>query len=152
MLAKITTATKCLIGAPETNKIPPKIIKTNNAVPKSLSNIISASITTKPGKIKLIGFLPATKSIRRNWNAHQSIKPNLANSDGCSVKPAISIQFLFPLIFFPRDGTKGSSNINIESVKLTLANLGHISPLTLYTQYEAAAPRIKKKNCLINIE
>ena len=59
-------AIKFLIGAPDTNKIPPKIIKTSKAVPKSLSNIINPSITTKPGKIKPIGFLPETRSILRN--------------------------------------------------------------------------------------
>ena len=57
---------KCLMGAPEMNKIPPKIIATNKAVPKSFSKIIKPSITTKPGQINAIGFLPATRSILRN--------------------------------------------------------------------------------------
>jgi len=48
---------KFLIGAPDMNKIPPKIINTKRAVPRSLSNKINNSIATSPGAIRKIRFL-----------------------------------------------------------------------------------------------
>ena len=73
------------------------------------------NFTNKPGKsLKKFFNLEGASPIFRSCRAHQSIKPNFANSDGCKVKPAISIQFLFPLMFFPRFGINGSSKIMIE--------------------------------------
>ena len=147
------SARKCLIGAPDTNKIPPKIINTKRAVPRSRSNRINSSIATNPGasnKIKF--FVPGSCTNVRNRSEHHKIKPNFANSDGCNVKPPISIQLRFPFMFFPRNGTNGNNKITIEILSAYLAMNGQIAPLTLNAQNAANEPMIKKKNCLINIE
>jgi hypothetical protein len=68
------------------------------------------------------------------------------------VKPAISIQLRFPFIFFPKNGTNGNNKITIEILREYLAMNGQIVPLTLNAQKVANEPRIKKKNCLMNIE
>ena len=117
------------MGAPEINKIPMKIIKTSNAVPKSRSNKISTSTTAKPGAINRNGdFFPAYSPILRSCNAHQRIRRNFAISDGCKVNPAISIQFLFPLTFFPRNGTNGNNKITMEIDSAYRAILGQTAP------------------------
>ena len=120
---------KCLIGAPEINKIPKKIIKTSRAVPKSRSNKIRISTTANPGEISQNGdFLPAYSPILRSCSAHQRINRNFAISDGCKVNPAISIQFLFPFTFFPKNGTNGNNKITMEMDSAYRAILGQTAP------------------------
>ena len=132
---RASRATKFLIGAPDMNKIPPKIINTKRAVPRSLSNKINNSIVTSPGAIRKIRFLlPGTWPNVRNLSAHHKINPSFANSDGCNVKPAISIQFRFPFMFFPRNGTNGNNKITIQILRAYLAICGQIKPLTLNAQ------------------
>jgi hypothetical protein len=55
-------------------------------------------------------------------------------------------------MFFPRKGTNGNNKITIEILSAYLAINGQIAPFTLNAQNVANEPRIKKKNCLINIE
>ena len=110
-------------------------------------------MATNPGASNNIKFfVPGTCPSERNLSAHHRIKPNFANSDGCSVKPPISIQLRFPFIFFPKKGTNGNNNIRIEILSAYLAMNGQIDPFTLNAQKVANEPRIKKKNCFMNIE
>ena len=105
------------------------MIKTKSAVPRSRSNKINSSTTSKPGAINRNGdFLPAYSPILRNCKAHHRIRRSLANSEGCKVNPAISIQFLLPFTFFPKNGRKGSNRITIEIESAYLAIFGQTAP------------------------
>lgn len=53
---------------------------------------------------------------------------------------------------FPSAGMNGRVSVITETVRDTLATFSQTPPRTLNAQYAAAAPRIKKKNCLMKIE
>ena len=128
----------CFNGAPDMKTRPPKIPKIKIAVPKSRWNKTKPSITIAPGKITINGFLINPSglllSLFRRCRAHHKIRANFANSEGCKVKPANSIQLRFPFTLFPNPGTNGRDRKKIESSNENLATTNQIAPFTRYAQ------------------
>ncbi|CAB4550621.1 unannotated protein [freshwater metagenome] len=126
---------KTLSFSPEMKMIPPRMAKIKIPVPKSFSYKTNPSIAIAAGRTTRSGCLINPSSLRvslmRKCKAHHRIKPNLANSEGCNVNPANSIQFRLPFTFFPRLGTNGNAKKKTERSNEYLATLCQIDPLTL---------------------